>query len=314
MRPRRAGLLLLLSLCLAAGAAGAKRGKKAGKKAAKCTACVRVVGGSRARVAGVREELEPLREKKIETGRGADRVYNKRFTKTYDVELLHRVERVLQQSCAQPDIMVDLEVVRACRTLRDDHAEELVELLLRGGEADGGAFCADEVEACADEAAAEAVPRWKPPALRSESEPEAQASWHRAGGSGSVQGAVAQVTARSFFERVAEAEGDVLLLLYRGAEGGGGGGGRYPALLEAWDDLAQKLRPEHSADSEADPLTLGALSLDGNDLPITLPIALSEAYPEVRPTPPKIGRLFSRPFFAVFTTFLWFFVPFLDSW
>ena len=81
MRPRRAGLLLL-SLCLAAGAAGAKRGssKKAGKKAAKCTACVRVVGGSRARVAGVREELEPLREKKIATGRGADRVYNKRVT------------------------------------------------------------------------------------------------------------------------------------------------------------------------------------------------------------------------------------------
>jgi len=86
----------------------------------------------------------------------------------------------------------------------------------------------------------------------------------------------------------------------RAAAGGGGAAGRYPALLEAWDDLAQKLRPENLGDSEADPLTLGALSLDGNDLPITLPIALSEAYPEVRPTPQRSGGSFLRPFLSPF--------------
>ena len=49
---------------------------------------------SRSAVLKVREDLAPLQDSKIETGRGADRVYKKRFTKVYDVELLHHVEQV----------------------------------------------------------------------------------------------------------------------------------------------------------------------------------------------------------------------------
>jgi hypothetical protein len=108
-------VLLLAAACLTDAGGGKKESKKA-KAAARCTACRRVVTSSRAAVLQIREDLEPLREKKIETGRGADRVYNKRFTKTYDVELLHRVERVLEKSCAQRELMSDLELVRACRT------------------------------------------------------------------------------------------------------------------------------------------------------------------------------------------------------
>ena len=85
-----------------------------------------------AAVLQIREDLEPLREKKIETGRGADRVYNKRFTKTYDVELLHRVERVLEKSCAQPELMSDLELVRACRTcVLPEKTRKMTEVSLR---------------------------------------------------------------------------------------------------------------------------------------------------------------------------------------
>ena len=111
----RASLLILGGLLILGAEAGKKDSKKT-KAAARCTACRRVVTASRAAVLHIREDLEPLRDKKIETGRGADRVYNKRFTKTYDVELLHRVERVLEKSCAQRELMNQLELVRACRT------------------------------------------------------------------------------------------------------------------------------------------------------------------------------------------------------
>ena len=100
----RASLLILGGLLILGAEAGKKDSKKT-KAAARCTACRRVVTASRAAVLHIREDLEPLRDKKIETGRGAVRVYNKRFTKTYDVELLHRVERVLEKSCAQRELM-----------------------------------------------------------------------------------------------------------------------------------------------------------------------------------------------------------------
>jgi|EP01043_Picozoa_sp_COSAG02_P040258 hypothetical protein len=125
----RLSLLILGLLILGAAEAGKKESKKA-KAAARCTACRRVVTSSRAAVLQIREDLEPLREKKIETGRGADRVYNKRFTKTYDVELLHRVERVLEKSCAQRELMTDLELVRACRTCAPPEARLAAAALL----------------------------------------------------------------------------------------------------------------------------------------------------------------------------------------
>eukprot|EP01048_Picozoa_sp_COSAG05_P027939 COSAG05_NODE_8405_length_706_cov_1.952224_1_plen_202_part_10 len=150
MRQLVVAACLLLLVVVGPPPAEAKKKKPKKSKASKCTACVRMVTSARTSMGSIREGLEGLRENKLETGRGADRVYNKRFTKTYDVELMHHAEQLLEKTCAQPALMEDLGLVRSCRTLRDDSADEFLELLLHHEEADGNRFCT-ELEACGDE-------------------------------------------------------------------------------------------------------------------------------------------------------------------
>eukprot|EP01045_Picozoa_sp_COSAG04_P008756 COSAG04_NODE_492_length_13438_cov_2.453782_7_plen_200_part_00 len=162
--PRSSWVLtaLLLGLALCVNQVSSKKRAKSTKtkKAAKCIACTRMVRSLRGYEQEIRKNLEPMREKKIETGRGADSVYNKRFTKGYDVELLGDMENALShKACAQPEIMSDLALVRACRSIRDEHAEEIVKLLLHGDyPRDDDAFCTGEIEACTEAAAAAVSP------------------------------------------------------------------------------------------------------------------------------------------------------------
>lgn len=130
--------------------------------------------------------------------------------------------------------------------------------LLLHGDDDDDSFCVETVEACRDEKAMGNVPAYKEPALRSQSESEAQTSWHLAAGS-SRGDAVELATALSFFDKIVDREGDVLLLLYS----------KQAELARAWDELANELYVKEQ-ESEADMLTLAALSLDDNDIPIAM--------------------------------------------
>lgn len=156
--------------------------------------------------------------------------------------------------------------------------------LLLHGDADDDSFCVETVEACRDEKAMSKVPAYKEPALRSQSVSDAQTSWHLAAGS-SRGDAVELATALTFFDKIIDREGDVLLLLYGDTTGGDEGA---PAgqqqlqseLVQAWDELANEL---YAADqeSEADMLTLAALSLGGNDIPIAMTSDYSATQVEV---------------------------------
>lgn len=170
-------------------------------------------------------------------------------------------------------------------SLRDDSAEEFVALMLHGDDEDDS-FCVETVEACRDEKAMRKVPAYKEPALRSQSEAEAQTSWHLGVGAAAVsqdggsvpQGnAVQLATALNFFDKVIGTEGDVLLLLYSGVaehvddKAAGAQLQAAGGLIRAWDELANELNVANDAagsSSDADGLTLAALSLDSNDLPI----------------------------------------------
>ena len=272
MRFSRCITLCVVTVVLFSGHGAAKKKKKTKSKRTRCTACTRMAANSVAKVAQHRIDIEPLRDNKIETGRGADRVYKKRFTKTYDVELLHGVEQILEQSCAQPNIYYDLELVKNCRTLRDDHAEELVELLLRGQAM--SQFCGS-VDACSDD---EAPVEWHPPALMSETPIEAAASWGLAVGSGGASDAVKVATAENFFEQIVDLDGDVLLLLYD-ASTGSGAESKHSDIAPAWEKLAAALRSENE-ETDADPLHFAAISTNSNDVPVQLPIQIGSD-PEV---------------------------------
>jgi hypothetical protein len=257
--------------------------KKRKNKGLACTACVRMVASAREKVGTIRETLAPMLDNKLETGRGADRAYNKRFTKAYDIELLHHVEGTLQKSCAQPQLMYDTNLVRSCRTLRDDHADELLELFLHHEDADAKLFCA-EIEACADTEAADSAQTWSAPALRSQSHSEAEVSWSIAvkastavgPGPNTVHGAVQGSSAGEFFTTILQ-DGDVVLLLYSTKEGA-----EFSALPGQWDEVAEKMRAGTAGDgSEADTLSFSVMAIESNDLPIALPIDLTEGMPEV---------------------------------
>ncbi len=145
--------------------------------------------------------------------------------------------------------------------------------LLLHGDADDDSFCVETVEACRDEKAMSKVPAYKAPALRSQSESDAQTSWHLAAGS-SRGGAVQLVTALTFFDKIVDREGDVLVLLYGGMTDGDEDGPGVQQQLQselarAWDELANELYVADQ-ESEADILTLAALSLGGNDIPIAM--------------------------------------------
>jgi hypothetical protein len=110
------------------------------------------------------------------------------------VELLYGVEQILEQSCAQPNIY-DLELVK----IRDsDHADKLVDLLLRGQVV--SKFCGS-VDASSDD---EAHVEWHPPPLMSATLTEAVASGGLAVASGGASDSVKVATTENCFEQIVD--------------------------------------------------------------------------------------------------------------